>query len=207
MNISTAFAKSTGASALIMRTSSSDFIILLIRARGRSLWFLKSCSVSVLVVPSSRISRSWSVQKPWSRAPSLFRNSGEVAEQTGPESSSRGEPDTSMGAIPPGIALAVSVGAGTWTDDEAAAAAGVDVMGAGAEALSVVGLGTVATRKPAYSAAAFCFRKVACRSAISCTALALTSLISASCFANSFFTSFSCAALVPVVGVDARFCA
>ncbi len=42
MNISQALANSTGASAEIMRTSSSLFIILLMRAKGRSLCVLKS---------------------------------------------------------------------------------------------------------------------------------------------------------------------
>jgi hypothetical protein len=42
MNISHAFAKRTGASAEIIRTSSSLFMILLIRAKGRSLCVLKS---------------------------------------------------------------------------------------------------------------------------------------------------------------------
>ena len=46
MNISQAFANSTGASALIIRTSSSLFIIRFIRARGKSLWFLKSDDVT-----------------------------------------------------------------------------------------------------------------------------------------------------------------
>ena len=41
-NISTALASSTGASALIMRTSSSAFIMRLMRARGRSLCVLYS---------------------------------------------------------------------------------------------------------------------------------------------------------------------
>ena len=45
MNISQALAKSTGASAEIILTSSSHFMMRLMRASGRSLWFLKSCSV------------------------------------------------------------------------------------------------------------------------------------------------------------------
>mmetsp|Transcript_15142 Transcript_15142/g.48293 ORF Transcript_15142/g.48293 Transcript_15142/m.48293 type:complete len:284 (+) Transcript_15142:191-1042(+) len=47
MNISHALANRTGASALIMRTSSSLFMIRLMRARGRSLWFLNSFSVVI----------------------------------------------------------------------------------------------------------------------------------------------------------------
>ncbi|KAH0462771.1 hypothetical protein IEQ34_010346 [Dendrobium chrysotoxum] len=47
MNISQAHAKTTGASAAIICTSSSAFIIFLMRASGR-LWFLKIlvCSIS-----------------------------------------------------------------------------------------------------------------------------------------------------------------
>uniref|UniRef100_A0A0E0QKN8 Uncharacterized protein n=1 Tax=Oryza rufipogon TaxID=4529 RepID=A0A0E0QKN8_ORYRU len=59
MNISHALANTTGASAAIMRTSSSAFMIFLMRARGR-LWFLKSVVCS--------ISRYCSAQKFWSCA-------------------------------------------------------------------------------------------------------------------------------------------
>mmetsp|Transcript_33397 Transcript_33397/g.98468 ORF Transcript_33397/g.98468 Transcript_33397/m.98468 type:complete len:248 (-) Transcript_33397:1092-1835(-) len=206
INISHALAKRTGASALIILTSSSLFMMRLIRAKGRSLWFLKSCSVSTLVVPSSRISRSWSVQKPWSMAPNLLRNSGDVAEQTGPESSSRGSPDISMGVGSfcdnvAGVALTMGI------LDEWGASADKDGADTGAAmaAPEVVGFGTVVTCIPAYSAAAFCFRKVACRSAISVEALVLIALSSEACLSKSFCISASCAVFSSSVGAEAKF--
>mmetsp|Transcript_18242 Transcript_18242/g.37755 ORF Transcript_18242/g.37755 Transcript_18242/m.37755 type:complete len:203 (-) Transcript_18242:8-616(-) len=69
MKSSQAFAKSTGASALIIRTSSSDFIIFFILARG-SWWFLKT-EVSVGTSFTSSIWESQKLLSVWLISPQL----------------------------------------------------------------------------------------------------------------------------------------